>query len=939
MDIPKEVILSSDRSGPERKSPWLRLPKLRQAWRDSLHYRLVALGLMPMLIAFPLVIAILVLIGGQRADTLMASTLRGNLAAAGNYLSQIRTETGVRIGQLVKSERLAELVTQGPSAELNRTLATAAQGSGMDFLLVANLAGKVIGSSKEGNVGARLPETYVTHQARLGVGNAAYERIEASLLPAFGIDNANAARGESGNHAGVKPAAQDRGLLINAAAHFPLMANSPDAILVGGILLNGNLSLIEHMREIIFPVGSLPGDAEGITAIYLEGTNIAVSRQRQFGMRTLGITAGAETVAAVLARDDFWIDNQEFGDVSYLVGYDAITDGKGQRIGMISVGFPDAPYKRTAWVLLGMIAALLALTMFALSLLFIRAGHDLTCRLARISRTMDVVRQGDREARVGRSSRNDEIGRLTNDFNVLLDTLSTQDEIRRAALQAVADEASWRRALFEHERDGVVILNLDGSVFEANPKCAAMLGYTQAELQKLRIFDWDTGCAESNWSALVAKIGPDGVFFESSHRRKGGETYLAELSLSIAQWGVKAFVLVLQRDISERKAAEAELDKYRRGLEGLVEQRTRELNERSEQLNAIFSLSPDGFVSFDLQHRVSFVNQAFTRITGLAADDVIGRDEETFSTRLAGMCVEQARFVGVTALRTAWVAMTEVEQASGEGRDQRNLFELAGPGGCVVDVNLRLSNSAGVSQILYFRDVTHETEVDRMKSEFLSAAAHELRTPMTSIYGFAELLLMQDFDAEMRREVVTTICKQSELMSSIINELLDLARIEARRGKDFMLEPAVLQSLVTEAVAGFKPPQERPVPQLAETGPPVAIRGDHKKIKQALLNVLSNAYKYSPQGGGVSIEYCHDGRRVGVAVRDRGIGMTPEQVARVFERFYRADESGNILGTGLGMSIVKEIIEIHGGTVEVDSMLGEGTTVTLWLQREDGRVA
>jgi signal transduction histidine kinase len=113
------------------------------------------------------------------------------------------------------------------------------------------------------------------------------------------------------------------------------------------------------------------------------------------------------------------------------------------------------------------------------------------------------------------------------------------------------------------------------------------------------------------------------------------------------------------------------------------------------------------------------------------------------------------------------------------------------------------------------------------------------------------------------------------------------------------------------------------------------VRVDRKKMQQALLNVLSNAYKYSPRGGAVSLSLLQEVHRsvgrFGIEVRDHGIGMRPEELARVFERFYRADSTGKIPGTGLGMSIVREIVEIHGGEVNVASQLGEGTTVTLWL--------
>lgn len=271
------------------------------------------------------------------------------------------------------------------------------------------------------------------------------------------------------------------------------------------------------------------------------------------------------------------------------------------------------------------------------------------------------------------------------------------------------------------------------------------------------------------------------------------------------------------------------------------------------------------------------------------------------------------------------------------GNPRRQLIELSSAGKRVLEVGLRQSDATTVSQILYFRDVTHETEVDRLKSEFLSTAAHELRTPMACIYGFAELMVHEEFPEEERREFLTAIHRQSELMIAIVNELLDLARIEARRGKDFKLENLDARELLRLMIADFKAPDDRPPPRQPQSPQAAPIRADRNKLTQAIGNVLSNAYKYSPDGGDVAIELLaadadDDGpARIGIRISDHGIGMTPAQLARVCERFYRADSSGKIPGTGLGMSIVKEIIELHGGSVALISEPGLGTTVTLWI--------
>ena len=369
--------------------------------------------------------------------------------------------------------------------------------------------------------------------------------------------------------------------------------------------------------------------------------------------------------------------------------------------------------------------------------------------------------------------------------------------------------------------------------------------------------------------------------------------------------------------------------------------------DRTEQLNTIFALSPDGFVSFDAARRVKYANRAFLRLTGLTEQDIVGSDETAFVARLARECIEPARLLGMAARhaqRQAGAGGAVVEPAEGRRRGGRNVIELAGASKRVLEVGVRMSDAATVSQILYFRDVTHETEVDRMKSEFLSTAAHELRTPMASIYGFSELLLAQKFDEATQHDLMDTIHRNAELMASIINELLDLARIEARRGKDFVFEPVQVQQFVGKVVANYKPPQGREAPQLELPAGVLWMRADAGKMEQALGNVLSNAYKFSPAGGAVRIELVEQGGQgggseIGLRVTDQGVGMTAEQQARVGERFYRADASGKIPGTGLGVSIVREIVDLHGGALALSSKVGAGTTVTLWIPEVSGALA
>ena len=236
-----------------------------------------------------------------------------------------------------------------------------------------------------------------------------------------------------------------------------------------------------------------------------------------------------------------------------------------------------------------------------------------------------------------------------------------------------------------------------------------------------------------------------------------------------------------------------------------------------------------------------------------------------------------------------------------------------------------------LGRLFVFRDVTHEREVNRMKTEFVSLVSHELRTPLTSIKGYTEMVL--DGDAgeinEEAREYLGIVFNNAERLVALVNDLLDLSRIESGRIQ-IKSEPLDLNEIVQTVVVSLQQKIREKEQSLTVDVDPQAtqIVGDRDKLVQAVMNYVSNAYKYTPPGGDIRIVVSKQSDFAHVSVRDTGYGISPEDQARLFTRFYRVDNSmtREIGGTGLGLSIVKQLIELQGGEVSVESAPNEGST-------------
>ncbi len=239
---------------------------------------------------------------------------------------------------------------------------------------------------------------------------------------------------------------------------------------------------------------------------------------------------------------------------------------------------------------------------------------------------------------------------------------------------------------------------------------------------------------------------------------------------------------------------------------------------------------------------------------------------------------------------------------------------------------------------LVVKELTLLKEYEQLKSDMISLMSHELRTPLTSINGFAELLTQDDELPEQAKEFVTIIANESQRLSRMINTFLAVTKLQRKDRQDVFKIPLRLDEVMRETIASLQPVAKkrriRLVEQPTQRLPPVAA--DKSMITQAIKNLVSNAIKYSPERTTVTVSTALEAEAVRLCVEDRGFGIPAEVKDRVWEKFYRVVREGQEKdeeSTGLGLSFVREVVEQHGGTVDLDSEVGRGSKFSFTLPR------
>jgi len=327
------------------------------------------------------------------------------------------------------------------------------------------------------------------------------------------------------------------------------------------------------------------------------------------------------------------------------------------------------------------------------------------------------------------------------------------------------------------------------------------------------------------------------------------------------------------------------------------------------KLETILTQTESGVIVLDPENRVMLINRA-ARLVYRVEGDVAGRS-------LAEV-VEDPRLLALARV----------------GGDAPRREELESPDGRVFSAQRTLI--PGVGQAIVMHDITHLKDLDRIKSEFVTTVSHDLRSPLTAILGYVELIERAGSVNDQQREFIRRVRLSVEHMTHLVADLLDLGRIEA--GLDASLEVTPISVLARYALDGLRSAAEmkqQKVETVLSDDLPM-VRGDPYRLRQMIANLLENAIKYTPANGEIVVAAVVEGDQVILRVSDSGPGIPAADQPYIFDKFFRAsnvpDDTG---GTGLGLSIVKSIVDSHQGRIWVDSQLGRGTTFTVVLPRAD----
>jgi PAS domain S-box-containing protein len=551
--------------------------------------------------------------------------------------------------------------------------------------------------------------------------------------------------------------------------------------------------------------------------------------------------------------------------------------------------------------------------------------------------------------------------------DIIEDHPSSGDERESLLARVRAAEAHYT-SLFQSASDAILVANAEAHYVDANPAATKLLGYTHDEFLQMRVPDIVASGAE--WTeAEFARFKSTGRWDgELELRRKDGSLVTVEARAARVEGAGDGRYLSIMRDITERKRAEAHLLDEARLLETLHQIGTtlaaeleletlvqavtdattgvtgaefgaffyNRVDEQGESYR-LFTLSGaplEAFADYPMPHNTAIFDPTFrgegiVRIDDVREDPRYGKHPPHYGIPKGHLPVRSYLAVPVISRRGEVVGglfFGHSETGVFTERDERIVAGIASQAAIAIE-NARLYEEA--------------RQAVRLRDLFLSMASHELRTPVTVLQGYTDLLqrrARKKRDSNEREQrVVSLLHQQTVRLGKLIERLLDVSRIGLGE-VDLARAPVDLCALLYQLTSEVQPTLERHTIHLNLTHDPVIVEGDVLRLEQVFQNLLGNAVKYSPNGGAIRVSLQATAGEALASITDEGIGIPTEALSHLFTRFYRARnaQSNNFSGLGLGLFVAREMVTQHGGALEVTSQEGRGSTFTVRLPLRQG---
>ncbi len=501
---------------------------------------------------------------------------------------------------------------------------------------------------------------------------------------------------------------------------------------------------------------------------------------------------------------------------------------------------------------------------------------------------------------------------------------------RKEAEEALRASEERFRSTFEGAGIGMTLTSLDGRFIDANPAFCTFIGRSHDELLTLTSLDTTHPEDRATSKALIDQLihqDIDAFSTEKRYLRPDGRTVWGNLTVTATRAPDGQFSMMIAQieDITSRKEAESAL------------------RESEARFRAVVQNDTDVIVLIDKDMNVTYVSPSATIVFGASAEQSL-QSLDRYDERVHPEDIEraQAAFRAI-AIRPGAVSSNEVRILHGDATwhwfevKVVNLLEEPGIQGFLVnlrDITERKQAELATAAALKTQEaaIAELERLNRSKSRFLSTISHEFRTPLTAIIGYSEFMMGNDADPALIAEDAEVIHREANRLSRMVDDVLLIDHVDA--GRLSLNAGAVdLNTIARDVAETFRPLTEKH-PLRLDLDPELrVIKGHRDRLAQAVTNLLSNAVKYSPNGGPIKIITRNDDDRVILSIDDAGIGIGPDDLARIFERFERVEtgNAGRIGGTGLGLSIVKEILTLHGGQVWVESDPGAGSVFSISL--------